>query len=431
MKTRTVQDVRRDVETHSATIQPFNPRATAERFREAVVNPLLAQESRRDALARENAALAAQVASDRAALDARRAALEDRTIGLFSFQAVINCWARFLDARYAAARLDLVDAVDGVDALEAVVAAAERSAGALAARFGRADLDRLAARAADAGLALEALRRANAARRAGIPHRRAAAEARLAWLAQPPMALEHAPAVPIAAIDAGERAGLDAPLARGAHDRLKARQERLNELEIDARLAEEQFGAACGEEIERARAQAAKLLMLRDYFHSRTALEAAIAPAEERAARMRAQLSRVREADTPERRALFVNQAIVKRTQKCELEGQQFGDRIVELRHEARRKTRLFTQQRKALANGRNMYEKGEEARQAQELVVRTLERQVRELEFRLNLKLKEEQSLLGYVPPAEIFGDAGDTPLRIEETNTVLSIVAIASDRE
>jgi hypothetical protein len=427
MQTRTLEEVRHDVESGYATIKPFNPMLTSDRFREDVFIPLLEKETERDAIASENETIAAQIKSDRAAAEARRLRLDDRTIGLFSFQTVINCWARFLDSRYSAARLNLVDPIDSLEPFEAVVVAVENALESLRAQFDPSGLDGVRSQVLDEGLALEALLQSNSARRPSIACRRVAAERRLAWLPrEPSMAIEFPPAVPISEIDSSECGGLELEIAQTSHDRIKARQKRLNEFEIETRFVEEGFRGSCREEIENSFVQGEKVGSLGEYFHRRTELEAAIVPTEEKITELRLKLWGITEADTPERCALLVNGGTKMRTREYERESHELQDKIADLKQEARRKARLFTQQRKGLTGAWEKYQKGETARHAKELEVLRLEHQARELEFHLNLKLKEVQSSLGHVPPEETFVDSVRWNPRIDETNTVVSIVAV-----
>jgi hypothetical protein len=107
MKTRTFKEVQEAVDAGEAHIKPYSNAGVEDRFRSEIINPLLGKEHERDLLAQQNDLLAQEIAADQQLLEERSLQIDNRAIGLFAFQMVIACWARFLDSRDSAARVTL------------------------------------------------------------------------------------------------------------------------------------------------------------------------------------------------------------------------------------------------------------------------------------------------------------------------------------
>jgi hypothetical protein len=363
-------------------------------------------------------------------IEEHRNRIDDRTIGLFSFQTVINCWARFLDSRYANAKMNLIDPLDSLDGLEAVVVPLEKGVETLETQFHRSNLEAFRAQVTDAELSLEALVRSNGARCLQLGSRKLYVSNRLSVLPKDPnLVISFPPQLPIEPINIAELGDLESRISKDLYGTIKARQDRLNELEIEVRLAEDQLRSVFGEEVVTARLQAEKMGSVQEFFHLRTELEREIAESEERNGRLKMKLWKIEDSDCSDRQTVVRNEKLRERTNMHQQEIAEAETKIRELEQEGRLKSRGFVEQRKALMAGVEKLKSAEEAKKDLEAEVVQLEQQVVELEFRLNLKLKEVASLSGYVPPAEIFTEKSGISPRIEEIQQVVSLVTV--DRE
>jgi hypothetical protein len=323
--------------------------------------------------------------------------------------------------------MTLTEQIDSLESLEAIVLATESGLAKLESEFDTTDMDNFRSQVTAASLSLEALQRSNSARQRVLAFRKIYVLNHLPSLASEPnltIPYERQPSVKL--IDPSDFSDLESLIAPDTYNRIKARQARLNQFEIDLRIAEEQSAAKFNKQIESARIQARTMASIREHCHERTKTEFDLTQVKERIARLQLALWQLMEAETPERRAVAVNTNLRHRVESHQREIAEAEEQIQDLKGDARRRNRLYAQQRKALANGLAQVLKTEQENQKREEEIERLEERAADLQFELNLKLKAAHRDSGYQVPAEAFVDRPGLSQRIGELLDVVGLVAV-----
>jgi hypothetical protein len=132
---RDLKNIRAAANHPKGTIKPYDRGRLEDTFKATYFKRLAEIEHEIAATKEENVTLAGAIAADRETVEERKIRLDDRTIALMSFSAVINFYARFLELRQVNASLKLIDPLDYGENSEVVIQHLEDSVANLESRL--------------------------------------------------------------------------------------------------------------------------------------------------------------------------------------------------------------------------------------------------------------------------------------------------------
>jgi hypothetical protein len=426
MQPRRPRQTRKAQDWKKPRIKPYDRSTAEDRFRKEFMDRVDSKESEIRQLTEQNEELSRSLSQCRGELEERRIRIDDRSIGMISFQAVINCWSRFLDRRQTDARQNLAHPLDDIDCLEAAVDAMEQGARCLASQSESFTSRVLEDQVRDESESLRLLVHENSLRRASFRVRQLHLRNQLRFAsADPTLAVDFPARVPIPAVDATRfRGALEREAAK-----LAEKQRRLDQLEIEMRVIEEESSAFFAPYANRSREHAKKIRTLAQTFHSKNELEIKVQTAKEVVDGMRLDFVRMKDGDTEERRAMAFVAGLRARVEREAKALERLRDQVAGMQLMAKKQHQSFRRRRNALKQEMERCQESVGQAAAKRGQVEKLEEQVLRLQLKLNLKWKEAHAMCKCVPPAAIFGERSGRSPRADEMIKVIQLVT--SDRE
>ena len=426
---RRFRDLRSKPGKKKANIEPYDSAQLVERFKKEFLQNIKKLESEIQAVLDENQAIIDRNRAEQDIIDSRKMRLEDRMIALLSFNTVILLYGRFLDSRQADAKGHLSDPLDDLESLEAQVVNDERLIEQLQKQLDANDTDNLEEAVTREQNRIEEFSAQQKIRMMNLKLRKLEVTRALKAMPKEPdfrpkrkYHINHSE-LPI---DETDYDSVKKNIDLINFTKLIQEEAQLRKLHADIAEMEEKYNRFFQEHNKIWHKKADRLVELAESFHEISNLRTQIDEMSLELAKMKFQRAKMNDAAADMRREEAYIECLRNANERRQNEIAQAQEKIDEMTIILKKRKRHANKRNRNMDNLVKEIQEATEEKNEYENKVISIENNVFSVQMKLNLKLKECQTLMNYVPPPELFNEKGKRNPRLEEISKVLEIVSI-----
>lgn len=434
---RRFKDLRSNSKTRKNDIQPYDSSRLQEKFKKEFLSKLTVIETQIQQTVDENKAIFEQNKIEQDFIDARKMKLEDRMIGLLSFNAVIMLYSRALETWKANAKEQLSDPIDDIGSLESQVAQEEAVVADLQKQLENDEFNQLEQSIINDNNSItklefnqQLLRNKLKFRKINLENSKKSIKKHSVEMLRDKSMKYHVNFDNLL-IDETDYDHFVEKSDRVDFAKLQQKQEQLRKQQTEIAMSEEQYLAYFKTKTSEFKKKVSRLQELIEEIHEITDLSLQIESLSNENAKMSVCYAKMKDASSQEKREHafweYINAANNKRLEEIK----QFDQKMEQMQAMLHRRQKRSEKRQANILDLQDEIELGLKRKEEYETEVLQLENKLFQLQLRLNLKLKECQADSDYKIPSELYTEKGKRIPRFEEMAKVLELVSIDKDNK